>query len=276
MSLSIDSSAPTEAAVVAELADLATSTEATEFHAVRLYQGEPVDLRAFADEPQRLRGTTALHDGPSFVEIVKQHDQGRTRIYADGYDLNFIAVFNDVDRTYIPGWCDHRATYVLRRSPEWLLWERADLEHGGMMDQEQFAEHIELCADDIVEPTAASMLELAQTFHAKKGVNFRSANILANGEQQFTYEEDLQATAGTGGKLEVPREFKLALRPFDNGEKYAVTARLRFRLTGSKLSLGYKLVRPDVVTRDAFDLLAGHIATESEVEVFRGNPPTGI
>lgn len=49
---------------------------------------------------------------------------------------------------------------------------------------------------------------------------------------------------------------KLALSPFIGEDRYAVIARLRYRLSGGRLTLGYKLDRPELVQRDALEKIA--------------------
>jgi uncharacterized protein YfdQ (DUF2303 family) len=124
------------------------------------------------------------------------------------------------------------------------------------MSQEDFAEHVEVGLDDIAEPAGADVLEMAQTFHAKAHSTFRQATRLATGETQFQYDEEVAATAGKTGTLEIPSVLKLALSPFVGEERYAVIARLRYRLSGGRLTLGYKLDRPQLVQRDALERIA--------------------
>lgn len=140
-----------------------------------------------------------------------------------------------------------------------------------MQNQEGFAEHIEGGLEEIVTPDAADMLEIAQSFHAVSAATFRSQKRLASGEQQFQYDEELTATAGKTGNLTVPTTILLAVAPFIGEERYKLTARLRFRLSGGKLTLGYILDRPDAVVRDALEGVAERLAAEFP-RVFVGEP----
>jgi uncharacterized protein YfdQ (DUF2303 family) len=233
-----------------------------------------VDLETHRDYPDRMHGTTRLHDVGSLLGFVDEHEWDATKVYASLAAFRIVAVFNDdvkADGEQRPGWGDHRAELDLVRTPEWSAWEESD---GRMMNQADFAEFIEDRLLDIVEPEAADMLELAQTFHAVTGVNFRSSTILASGQRQLTYEESTTATAGHGGKLVIPKEFVLGIPPFENGEAYRLTARLRFRLSSGSLALGYRLTRPRDVLRAAFDDVVDNVATTVAASVFRGTPKT--
>ena len=267
---------PTEAGVVALAVTAAATPSPLDPTQLWFHQGQFIDptslLPSFRDQPKRTRGTTQLHDDVSLSSFVNRHESPDTLIFGDLSSFCFVAVFNPASAD-APGWGDHSAELQLTATPEWQHWAAGS---GQMKTQEEFAEHIELGIEEISEPAAADMLELAQTFHAKNDVAFRSSSMLANGERQFTYTEDLQASAGASGTLEIPKEFVLGVAPFEGTEKYRVVARLRFRLRESKLSIGYVLVRPDAVQRSAFNDVAERISSSTGHEVLAGRPTRGI
>ena len=139
------------------------------------------------------------------------------------------------------------------------------------MGQEDFALHIEAGLQEIEQPDAADLLEIAQSFHATTGAAFRSAIRLASGEQQFTYEENIEAKAGRSGQLAVPTTFILLVAPFVGEQERQVVAKLRYRISSGRLQLGYKLERPDKIVRDALDSVAEQIGAEFP-RVFSGEP----
>jgi len=121
------------------------------------------------------------------------------------------------------------------------------------------------------------MLELAQSFQAKTKVDFESAQQLANGRRSLQFKETVDARAGQKGEIEIPAEFKLALKPFVGTDPYAVTARFRYRINGGNLLIGYKLNRPADVQRSAFGdivdaIKAGLTERADTVLVLDGTP----
>ena len=114
------------------------------------------------------------------------------------------------------------------------------------------------------------MLELAQTFKATKAVKFEQSKRLKSGETKLEYREDIEAKAGARGSLDIPDEIALALAPFERGEAYRVTARLRYRIGDGQLALSYVHIRPRDVLLDAFGQVAAAIADESGVEIWHG------
>jgi uncharacterized protein YfdQ (DUF2303 family) len=147
----------------------------------------------------------------------------------------------------------------LQRTREWTDWNKHD---GATMGQETFANFVEDHTPDFANPSAADMLELAQTFHAAESAKFTSGVRLSSGETRLTYEQEINASAGKSGQIEVPSTITLALRPFEGLSVTQLTARFRFRLSSGKISMGYVLDRPHEVARAAFDVMCAEVASE--------------
>lgn len=217
-----------------------------------------VDLTAAVEAakpaPSRKTGTVQLNDLDSFLTYVQQQGNPvNTRIFADVDARKLTAIFNDHgnfvdgDRT---GWRDHRAVYVAELSKEFSTWLKSD---GEKMDQEPFATFIEDNIADISQPTGETLLIVASTLQAKNEVNFSSSHRLDNGQVQLCYTENLNASAGANGSVEIPRTFEIGARVFKGGEGYIVRARLKYRLVGGgKVKFWYELDRPDVSLEHAF------------------------
>lgn len=215
-----------------------------------------INNEQYQDKPVQRRGEVQHESLNSFISHAKrEYYPHETTFWIDADDSKIVAVFDDnysqnivkgENETYerVPRWRQHRSTLLLKRTDEWKHWTLHDSKG---MEQEAFAEHIEDGLDDIVEPSGAQMLEIAQSFHATIGGAFRQAKRLKDGSSQLLYTEEVTATAGSEGSLTIPSEIKLGLSPFKGMPRFAVTARLRYRVSGGKLSLSYKLDRPDKI-----------------------------
>ena len=224
------------------------------------------DLEAFLPHPTRKRGLTTLRDVQSFTRLVGQEKNSSTRIYGRYDPPSFTAVFND-NGSYMAGWQDHRALFDCPLSVEWKTWKAHD---GRKMNQEEFAQFIENNLPDIAQPPAADMLEISRTLEAKKKVNFASGIRLANGQNQLTYEEEISGTAAKG-QIQVPEEFTIGIPVLEGGVKYAVTARLRYRiLDGGKMQMWFELVRPHKIIEDAVKEVWNLIEQETSLTVLNG------
>lgn len=231
------------------------------------------------EHPPRAIGTFKVHDAESFLAYLLSHKiTDETEVWADASGTRIIGVLNAHQNCTSPvadtgpyaGWGDHLVTYDVLKTDAWKAWAQRDQV---LMSQSDFAELIEMRMVDIVEPEAAYMLELAQSFQATIGVQFQSSKLLSSGERELTYKEDVQSSAGRSGQLEIPKDFVVALQPFEGAETYKVTARFRYRITEGRLSLGYVLVRPEDVLREAFlDVIATVDAGlgDSGVPLYRG------
>ena len=231
-------------------------------------------LEKFRERPLRKTGTYAVHDGESFVAYLAKHGlDHETEVWADVTKARIVGVINghlgttgDGLHDYA-GWADHRITYDVQYTDAWLAWAKHD---GKLLQQSQFAEHIEDRSIDIIRPAAADMLELAQHFQASSAASFESSKLLSSGQRQFEYKETVDAKAGRRGQLEIPKDIELALTPFEGASPYRVLARFRYRITDGALFVGYKIERPADLLREAFLGVVEKIEEGIEAPVFRG------
>jgi uncharacterized protein YfdQ (DUF2303 family) len=228
-----------------------------------------LDTEKLRDKPLRPRGTFSPATVESFIAYVEKHSQGdHTTVWVHESEGKVVAVLDD-HSAGDPAWRDHRAELTLRPSTEWEFWIGKDNQ---LMGQEDFAELLQEGLPDILKPDGASLIEVAEKFHASTQVKFRSGVDRASGEVKFLYDESIEAQAQTAaGDIAVPRTFTLALAPFIGEERVEIDANLRYRAGGGKLSLGYKLERPERFVEEALDRVAKQLAEKFE-RVYRGTP----
>lgn len=234
------------------------------------YQAVELDTSKWREHPVRATGIAKPGTVAALVDYVKRHETSGTTIWCDLQDGTLTALIDDHEGE-VPGYGQHRAVCVLEPTPEWEHWLG---KNGHMMSQVEFAEHVEVGLDDIVEPEAATILEMAQFFQANTDVSFRSSNRLQSGEQQLKYDETVAATAGKDGSIAIPSGFKLGVEPFYGEQRYGLYARFRFRINGGRLQMSYHLDRPDVVRRQALEGIVDRLneGVFSVAEVFVGKP----
>ena len=227
------------------------------------------DVEKAQPSPNRQSGTIRVMDVDSLLAYcADQVSIATAYIYADPDTRTITAVFND--QRAGTGWRDHRAIYKAEYTPEFSKWLGRN-GHTHAMTQAEFAEWIEDNMADIQDPGAAQLLDVATTIQATTGINFSSAKRLQNGQVQLQYTETIEARAGAGGALEIPREFTLGLRIFKNGGGYLLKARLKYRLHAGGVKFHYELDRPERSVEDAF---AGYVAIlreKSGYQVLLGN-----
>ncbi len=232
----------------------------------------PPDLRIHTLEetlaaPIRKKGTIILNDAESFVAVVLDQKSESTRLFSTISPPTFTAVFNH--NASGSGWGDHKAKYNAPLSPEWKAWTGVD---GKKMGQVEIAQFIENNLVDVAEPEGATLLEICRTLEAKKKVNFSSSIRLSDGNNQFTFEEEISGTAQKG-QLAIPEQFVIGVPVFENGEKWRVDVRLRYRIEeGGKLVMWMELVRPHKVIEEAVKELRAKIAEGTGLAILNGTP----
>lgn len=215
------------------------------------------DMEQLLPTPNRIKQAIGLADAKSFIDYFQRFASDTTVIFANQEARQVKAVFDY--HTTAPAWCSHSATLALAHSDEWKAWAG---QNGKSMLQRAFAEFVEDHIRDVVEPAGAELLEVAKTLHANKKLQFRSGAELHNGQVQLTYNEVIEGQAGAKGQLEIPRTIKLGLRVFKGTEPYAVSARLRYRISDEGvLSFSYHLDDLDRVLEDAFEQVLTQIRT---------------
>lgn len=232
--------------------------------------------------PARKKGTVALNDSESFVIVVNDQKGESTRLFSTIDPPTFTAVFNHT--ALGTGWGDHRAQYNAPLSPEWKAWTGMDTKKVGQVELAQFIENnlIDVVFIDpqaagaqlgeVGSPDGATLLEVCRTLEAKKKVDFKSAIRLADGSTQFTYDEDVQGSARQG-QLQVPEQFSLGIPVFENGEKWRVDVRLRYRIQdGGQLFMWMELIRANKVIEQAVKDLREKIAAATELQILNGLP----
>ncbi|MEU6279772.1 DUF2303 family protein [Streptomyces sp. NPDC047028] len=216
--------------------------------------------------PPRKAGTTTVRDAVSFHAYYSKHADDDTEVYADAERLTVTAVL-DAHTADGARWAGHRLHLALRETAAWQQWNRND---GQLLDQETFAEFLQDHLPELLEPSAADMLEIAQSFQAAQKVDFQSATRLSSGQRQFQYVETATTKAGQKGQLTVPETFTIGLVPFEGSEGYKLTARLRYRIGQNGLRLGYKLERPDEIRKTAFADVVKAIGEQIDTPVMNG------
>lgn len=214
------------------------------------YDVELHDLQQYWPHQRRLKAAITLRDVPSFVQYCKDHQTPSAMFLANRERVTAVLDYGNADA---PGWREHKATLELAATPEWNDW----MGHQNQwLEQEDFADYLELHAVDIVEPEAAAVLETVLDIRLHKAVEYSKATSLRDGTVQLEYRETITERGQDQtrqGDSSIPQRLKLALRRYQGGgfEPVEVEALIRYRLRDGHLDL--KWVFPSSVARQADD-----------------------
>ena len=230
------------------------------------------DFSALVEErltnPRRKIGTAKVLDASSFNEYFTLFRDENSRIFADETATRIVGVldYHEVGEGK-PRFGQHRVELALRFSEEWSTWGAKD---GNKQTQMDFAEFLEDNAPDVVSPDAATMREVATDLRAKTDSDFGSAIRVQNGSVKFGYSEQTKGTFGKGD-MEIPERFLIAIPVYIGTERVQLTARLRYRINGGKLTFWYDLLRAEQASRDAFAAIYDTIADSLQVKIINGS-----
>ncbi len=172
----------------------------------------------------------------------------------------------------LPQWCDHRATYAPQFSTEWNRWMAKNKQR---MTQTELAELLEENQSIIVDPPAASLLELVQNLDGKNNITCNSLIRLTNGKQKLVYSEDvtLKGQVSTEqGEVEFPSSLTVAIAPFDGGPAYKITCRLRYRIENRRLCFWFECVDVHLIIKECVSEVVKRIHEKTEIEPLMGSP----
>lgn len=199
-------------------------------------------------EPKVIRRSPMLLETSSFIDYVNEFKlPDQTRIFFDPEALRAVAVL-DYDGAGKADRGVHRATLQLAHSPEWETWNAAAAQTARMgFTQVDFAEFLEEHGINILEPTAAELMELVTKMQITRTVNYKKSFNLHDGRQQFTYTND-----GESGSVEFPARLTIAIPVFKGGELYRIEIIIRYRLQdGGSLRFALIVHRKDAFVRAA-------------------------
>lgn len=285
--MSIEDTSTATAEIIADLARRADAAEphtyevthGTEIVVTKLRADERIatlDLSRFLPEPSRSHGHADVRHPADFAELVNRlAEPALTTVWADERAGTVTAVINDHGSEDCPGWRDHTVKLTLQSDADWERWALAD---GKLVQQEDFAEFVEDSVHTITDPEPATLLEIALTFQAKRGLEFEQGLRQDTGDVRLRFMETSEATAGAKGDLEIPETITVSLSPWIGATPVELRARLRWRIRDRRLVLGYRLHRADLARTQAFAAMVSQIRDGLAVglPVFLGPAPSPV
>jgi uncharacterized protein YfdQ (DUF2303 family) len=227
-----------------------------------------------SERPHRIKQAVEVWDAASFIEYFIAFRDHSSRVFAD---VNVATVTSVLDYhewigeethndTAVPRWGSHKLTLSLKKSPEWLLWIASNKK---TMDQDTFATFIEDNAPDIVDPSAATMKEIASDLHETHEMTFAGKATTPNGSQKISFTQENKSSFGKADAT-VPESFKVGIPVYIGGERVQLVARLRWRVAGGKATFWYDLLRDDAAERAAFDATRAQVAEAIGAPIISG------
>lgn len=238
--------------------------------------------------PARKSGTAKGLTLASFIDLAIRHKTENSVVFADTTwtKPSFTAVIDYHEAGVLgePAFGKHRVHYAFPLSEEWQAWIS---QNGKPMSQGDFAAFIEDRIAELSSPldperaqierdfgttcaTPAELIRLSRGLQVNVDAKVKRAINLQTGEAQIEFEETHKDADGK--PIKVPGMFVLNVAPFFMGEKTRVPVRLRYRVSGDKISWYYQIYRPDQAITERVRSDLAIVASETSLPTYEGSP----
>ncbi|MDA5043747.1 DUF2303 family protein [Acinetobacter baumannii] len=205
------------------------------------------EFEALLQRPLTLTQSVNLHTAKDFIAYVSRYADKNSLVFVDVLKGKFKAVLDyheadqsnkDTGASLLPRHCKHAAHFIAEKTPE---FQKVEDNSGRKFSQTEFALFLEDVMPYINQPDAAVLYEIVQTLNAKTNVDFKSGIRTDNGQVQLTYNETIEARAGTAGNLTIPEQIVFGIQVHRGGNHYALPARFRYRIKEGTIVFWYDL-----------------------------------
>lgn len=242
-------------------------------HAVLVPAGYQVREFKPIDPPlTHVKQKVRLDDAPSFIAYVGRYKTPNTQLFAelDAGSVTAVIDYHQAPQSNgesVPLYGAHAATYRAKLAEEWARWTQIDNQK---ISQAQLAEFLEENAENIVEPEAASVLEVARNLKMRKRVKFESGLSLKDGTIQLEYREEVE---GAGKEqMAVPDHLIIGVPVYFGGEGFRLKVMMRYRIEEGVLHFMLKIHRREFAVQAAFAQVVKEIAEGVGIAPFYGAP----
>lgn len=250
-------------------------------------------LRALKDEleryrikPERRTGRARATTLKSFIDLINYHKDESSALFAqaDWPNPKLTAIIDYHTADHEARHLEHQIGYDFPVTDEFKAWIDKD---GKPFSQAEFAAFIEEHAAELASPLDAEKTDYTRLFK----VEFATPTVmvaLSRGLQvnvEATVKQNVTLSSGEGEiefsethldkrgeKLTVPGLFMVSVAAFLDGDNIRLPARLRYRVSGGKVTWFYQLYRWKFWLRDRVQQDLKEVAKETEVTSFEGSP----
>ncbi len=232
-------------------------------------------ITAYLPAPPRIQASPVFYDATSYRDYVRRFAGTGSVIFAHATPSGSLSSIETTDTLIAildyhepdsPHWGDHKATLHLRRSPEWVAWAKI---HGTAMEQVRFANFLEDRIEEVIEPPAGRLIDLARNLEVTTSTVYRKKADLTNGDSEYVYKSEEKGA----GNIVIPGEITLRLRYYLDQDPLDVKARLRRRLTDEgQLVFTVIVDRLEQLSEDAFNAVCDRVGSDTGLPVYRGRP----
>lgn len=234
----------------------------------------------YAKPPAEKTGQVGVIDVPGFAAYFNRFKDSDSMIFGNPTGFTFTGLIDyHREKDGEARRLHHKVTLTMQQTDRWKTWK---VNNKTAMPQEAFATFIEDNLPDIFQPegvakagelnwpSSADMLEVSRSLTASISHDFKQSTNLKNGQRGILYVEQVNGGAGPQGTLPIPDRFLIRLPIFMNQKPTQIECRLRFKISGGKLSMWYDMFRVDEMLLAEFEGARQAVAAACETEVILG------
>lgn len=213
------------------------------------------------DAPVNRQERIKIHTKESFVDAVNKYGTPNAVTYADSRENKITAIFDH------DGFHNFKAEIAFLLSAKLKKWSRMT----DYMSQVEFAEFLDDNLEDIYSgengeyPTASQIQEMATGIQVTENTETTGKINLSNGAANISYVGEVQSS------VEIPTHIQIAIPLFENGDKYTLQMRLRYRSTGGGIKFKLLFTNLDRSLEEHFEEILQFILEKTDVTAFRGS-----
>lgn len=244
------------------------------------------EIERFRIKPERRTGKATATTLQSFIDLINYHKDESSALFADAEwpDPQLTAVIDYHTQAREPRHLQHKVSYEFPLTDEFKAWIDRDAKP---FTQAEFAAFIEEHAAELASPLDAEKTEYTRLFK----VEFATPTVmvaLSRGLQvnvEATVKQNVTLSSGEGElefsethldrrgeKLTVPGLFMVSVSAFMDGDAIRLPARLRYRVSGGKVTWFYQLYRWKFWLRDRVQQDLKEVVKETKLKAFEGSP----
>lgn len=244
------------------------------------------EIERFRIEPERRVGRANAATLQSFIDLINYHKDDSSALFAQSEWPNpcLTAIIDYHTEAHDPRHLQHRILYNFPVTDEFKAWIDRD---GKPFTQTEFAAFVEEHAAELASPfeaerseferlfkvtfaTPTQMITLSRGLQVNVEATVKQNVVLQSGEGELEFSE--AHLDKRGEKLTVPGLFMVAVPAFLDGDPIRLPARLRYRVSGGKVTWFYQLYRWKFWLRDRVQKDLAEVTKETDVRAFEGSP----
>lgn len=218
-------------------------------------------LEDLQSAPNRIKAARSFRETKSLAAYLDRFQQTASIALSDADAFTITALIDYHDHANgFASHVDHTAMFKARMTSRYQAWSKV---HGKAMGQVEAGMFLEERAVDVVDPDAATIMEVVMQFDALKRVTFKQSTRLQDGTRQFTYAEENEVR----GNVTLPERISIRMPVFEGQDPDVIPVRLKYSINDGKLQFKFEIHEKAEVEATAFERCEDALLTDLKTPI---------